>query len=134
MDSWQLEAASMLMILGTLVTLSISCDYALRMQQGSDPTAGRVLSGLRLFFAIAYVFETALRGCAAGTKFFLGERWAWNVFDLVLVVAVVCEQAVDLAGESVYAETLPDVLALRFLSVLRARSFARFLFFIWGNI
>jgi len=70
----------------------------------------------RLFFCVVFFSELGLRLWAYGKQFFTADHWAWNIFDLSVVILQVAEQCVHLF---MYMKVPLSLSFLRLLRVLR---------------
>lgn len=71
-------------------------------------------------FCFFFVLELLLRVGAFGTEFFVGDKWMWNIFDLLLVVFQILDNAIPRTedGSSKGFHGV-NVSFLRFLSVVK---------------
>lgn len=114
------ESLSTVMLLANAVAVGVQTDY---MAVKQAPSAPKVWRGMDMFFCVFFSLELTLRLAAFGKKFFVMTGCAWNVLDIILVLAQVTEElllavAADSDGQH-NADVMRAVRILRVIKVLR---------------
>lgn len=79
-----------------------------------------------LSFAAIFSFEILIRMVAEELSFWIGPEWKWNVFDFIMVLSMVADAALVLAGLDIsYIRLLRIVRALRSIRIIRVLRFFR---------
>lgn len=79
-----------------------------------------------LSFAAIFSIEILLRMVAEELLFWIGPEWKWNVFDFIMVLSMVADAALVLAGLDIsYIRLLRIVRALRSIRIIRVLRFFR---------
>jgi len=77
-------------------------------------------------FAAIFSLELLLRMVAGECSFWIGPEWKWNIFDFVMVLSMVADAALVLAGLDIsYIRLLRIVRALRSIRIIRVLRFFR---------
>eukprot|EP00931_Biecheleriopsis_adriatica_P021401 TRINITY_DN1399_c0_g1_i1.p1 TRINITY_DN1399_c0_g1~~TRINITY_DN1399_c0_g1_i1.p1 ORF type:complete len:676 (+),score=167.70 TRINITY_DN1399_c0_g1_i1:67-2094(+) len=77
-------------------------------------------------FTGLFTVELILRMIPEGCTFWVGPEWQWNVFDAVLVISMITDTVLVLAGENItYIRILRIVRALRSFRMMRVLRFFR---------
>ncbi|CAK9084559.1 unnamed protein product [Durusdinium trenchii] len=112
------ETASMLMLLANAIAIGVQTDYMAVNQVPSVPQALRTMD---MIFCIFFSLELTLRLVAFGKKFFVMTGCAWNILDIILVIAQVTEELLlaIAGGMQSNADVMRAVRIMRVIKVLR---------------
>jgi len=69
-------------------------------------------------FCVIFFLELMVRFRAEGLNFFISKDWAWNLFDSVVVLAMVAEQVLRVVFDDAF-EQLSTISMLRIMRVIR---------------
>jgi len=108
------EGASALCILVNAGVIAYGADYA---AHNVDSPRNMVVDKFEVFFAVFYSMELILRLIAFRLQFFCHVDWKWNVFDTMLVVSALYDQAVELISGSKGAKG--NVVFLRVVRIMK---------------
>jgi hypothetical protein len=109
------------------VQTDISIHHALHRPPMPDPEWFRTVNQI---FVAVFLTEVVLRVGAKHLRFFLGDDWKWNVFDLVLTVYAVAEEWITHLEEQggfslTYTRLIRGFRMVRVLRVIRVMRFFR---------
>jgi len=110
------EYLSMVMLLANAVAVGVQTDY---MAVKQAPSAPKVWRGMDMFFCIFFSLELTLRLAAFGKKFFVMTGCAWNVLDIILVLAQVTEEVLLAVADSDGQDNADVMRAVRILRVIK---------------
>jgi len=126
-SSTSFELATLVAIFANAVAIGAQTDYMARNTSQEEPLEARVFDVLFcLFFTVEILLKLAVFRC----HFFWMWGWAWNVFDLSLVVMQLAEEIAYLVASSSSGldgsllRTLRILRAVRVVRVLRVMAFA----------
>eukprot|EP00929_Paragymnodinium_shiwhaense_P000565 TRINITY_DN100810_c0_g1_i1.p1 TRINITY_DN100810_c0_g1~~TRINITY_DN100810_c0_g1_i1.p1 ORF type:complete len:750 (-),score=171.96 TRINITY_DN100810_c0_g1_i1:106-2355(-) len=120
------ECCTMLLVFGNAIVVGMQVDFTAQHLDEKMPMHFRIVD---LVFCVLFTLELLLRLVAHGTSFFTTFGWAWNWFDLVLVVIQLVEETLlamaiterdDLGGSKDNApEAGGEVLSSSLMRVIR---------------
>lgn len=111
------ESFSMVMLLANAIAVGVQTDY---MAVNHVPSVPKVLRLMDMVFCIFFSLELSLRLAAFGRRFFVMTGCAWNILDIVLVLAQVTEELLLALAASSDGQHNADVMrAVRILRVIK---------------
>ncbi|CAK0844388.1 unnamed protein product, partial [Prorocentrum cordatum] len=109
------EWACLIVICLNMILIAYATDYEMKNRSSLRYTW---VMAVEFIFAACYVVEISLRLVSSGVFFFIGSNYAWNLFDLFLVVVTLFSQV---AGTTATNWTVLRTLRLlRVAKVIRA--------------
>ena len=108
------EGVVTMMIFASAIHVGLQTDYMCRYPNDALPLRYRAVDIIFMFF---FTLEVLVRLFARGLEFFWTRGWAWNCFDLFLVMLQMTEEALTLTG---FGRQSPSAYGLRIVRSLRS--------------
>lgn len=104
------------LILINAAFLGVQLEYKVHMASDETPVPFFIIQNL---FSFLFLVELLCRICASGRAFFCCKHWAWNLFDLIVVLLSLVEVVIQVMSESQSGDELENFSLLRILRAVR---------------